>query len=253
MELVEAFDTGSEYMRPLFAGTGGAELLRGNRPSVMTQKEMETRNTRAVVDLFNYFNASKKEGENIADFVKRRTIEFLLTLNQQTEQGRKEPISLATALYKALKRIHPKRGANALETIATLGFTHRPQPGGENDCAIETIYDQLTQVYDMNLGDFTAFRDHIRKHAALPFGTQIDLVNNGQALLNAVQSYLVTRFALASAPSLIIDMWSAVGDGSVMEFQDVAQAGGANGTYILTFYYNGVNHFDSLIGGLARK
>jgi hypothetical protein len=36
-----------------------------------------------------------------------------------------------------------------------------------------------------------------------------------------------------------------------MELQNVAQRAGGPG-HVMTFYFNGVNHFDSLTGGLAR-
>lgn len=134
--------------------------------------------------------------------------------------------------------------------LGHLGFTRHPQPVDENDCAIETAYDQLTRVYGVAVGEFATFRNFVRKRAALRFGTTIDLIANGQALLLAIQQFFTEKLG-AAAPSLVIDCWAAEG-GGLMEFQNVAQVPGGPG-YILTFYYDGVSHFDSLTGTLARR
>jgi hypothetical protein len=75
--LVEVFKTGSSKMRPLFAGTGGPALLRGDRPEQMSEMEVKQRSLLAGVDLHNYFQDKKKDGEELPAFIHRKTIDII--------------------------------------------------------------------------------------------------------------------------------------------------------------------------------
>lgn len=246
--LVDAFNTSSRHMRPLFAGTGGANLLRGESSGLSTA-EVARRELRAVVDLQNYIRSVSESGEPQTDFIKRKTLEIILGLTRHTGETPLTLSGLGPALLRLIHRIQRGTG-NSLTLLTTLGFTRHAQLGDENDCAIYTIFDQLNRVHGMGLTDFAGFRDHVRTRAAFAFGSMIDVLNNGQALLQAVQHYLVNVLH-RPAEGLAIDVWAATAEGGLMEFQNVARAAGPS-TRVLTFYYNGINHFDSLTGGLAR-
>ena len=244
--LVAAFDTESRSMRPLFAGTGGAQLLRGGDKSGIADEE--ERLVRAGMDLTNYFRANQTKGEEVGAFIRRRTLEIASNLLPHTEQAKlavRTPVPL-----HLLKQVKRPRGT-ALETLVALGFTRRPQPGDENDCAIYTIHDQLTRR-GVDVGLFAAFSTYVRDHAGLAFGTMIDILGNGAQLLAAVQTYLTAVRHVAIAPTLVVDAWSATIGGGLLEFQDVATGPAAGPQMVLTFYFDGVNHFDALEGGLAR-
>ncbi|MEM7092503.1 MAG: hypothetical protein AAF567_05840 [Actinomycetota bacterium] len=149
--------------------------------------------------------------------------------------------------YPPTKKSAKKRGdfQTSVERLSTLGFTRHPQPGDANDCAIHTLHHQLTTVHGLDVGDFAPFRDHVRTTAAFAFGSMIDILNNGAALLTAAQSYLHGRGVDAN---LTINVWSGTGDGGLFQFNDVAHSGTIDDAtpYALLFYFNGVNHFDSL-------
>jgi hypothetical protein len=250
--LVESFETGSEEMRPLFAGTGGAELMRGGLPADMSKEAVAKRRLRATIDIRNYFTRTGKEGEKLEEFIRRRTLDFLFNLAANTDERTVKTAEMDQALYRYLRRVRPaERGADPLVTLAGLGFTRWPMGGDENDCAIRTLHDQL-QRRGYAIG-FEAFRDHVRQQPGVgAFGSMIDILNNGGALLAAVQDYIVNVLH-QPAPALAIDAWVATPDGALMEYQNVARRnGGGGGDLVMTFYFNGVNHFDSLTGGLAR-
>lgn len=156
-------------------------------------------------------------------------------------------------LFDLLKGVHPSKRAVASpqELVGQLGFMHHPMSGNGNDCAIASIYDQLTRVHGLAVGDSRAFSTHVRTHAHLEFGTMIDVLNNGAALLGAVQGWLDTHVLAARGGGLVLDVWSQTAENSLMEFQRVAAHAGA-GDRILRLYFNGVNHFDSLSGGPPR-
>ena len=101
--LVEAFDTDSpDTMRPLFAGTGGANLMRGEPlakinaaidsankskgTSVprMTKEQYAGRRLRAMLDVNNYFTATANSGEKLSEFIMRRTVQMILNLSPHT-------------------------------------------------------------------------------------------------------------------------------------------------------------------------
>jgi hypothetical protein len=256
--LVEIFDTSQkETMRPIFAGTGGPDLMRGaprSKIKEMSEKDVSTRRVRAVLDIQNFFQGTKSKGEDIQTFIKRRTLEFIFNLSKQADEKTVSAAFMSSVLYRFLKQVKAakKVGDDPLVTLGHLGFTHHPQPGDENECALNTIYHQLTHRYGVDLGDIAAFRKHVREHAGFAFGAMIDILNNGQAMLAAVNDYIVNVLHLP-ALHLIIDVWAATADGNLMDFEDVAQHGGGGVRRVLTFYYNGVNHFDSLSGGLSRN
>ena len=119
---------------------------------------------------------------------------------------------------------------------------------------MQTIYDQLVHRHGLNLGEFQPFANYVRTHANLAFGSMIDILNNGRQMLNAVRRYLVEVRQLYQAPAdvqLTIDLWSAVGTAELMQFDQVAQTAPGATNLRLMFYFNGVNHFDSLRGGPA--
>jgi len=298
----EAFGTGSGSERPLFAGKGGADVLRGKT----TGADADTRYLRAAADILNFHAAVRNKDEGLYEFVKRKTLEAIAALDKHTGkkddkekgEGSKEvaltqqalaAISavdlnpkkqddkgkgdgkkddkekapafkidetllqlIGQALLAHLKQIvNPtKAKETSTQTLTSLGFTIHDQPGDANDCAIYTLYDQLTRVHGIAVGDFNPFRDYIRTNANFSFGAMIDILNNGQALLTAAANYLKNEKHL-TAVTLVLDAWSATAEGQVMEFANVA-SGGAGDQKVVTFYYNGVNHFDSLTGGLAR-
>lgn len=78
----------------------------------------------------------------------------------------------------------------------------------------------------------------------------IDILNNGAALFQTMNDYLSTIDG--GARTLIIDVWVATPGDGLMEYQDVA-TNGAGDRIVMAFYFNGVNHFDSLIGGGWRE
>lgn len=241
--LVESFRTGSDAMRPLFAGTGGPNLMRGKMPAGDAEREAaETRRVRAALDLANYFRAEGAEGETQPEFIRRRVREMVLNVARHTG-----------GVSSHLRGVHAAFGeaGDPLATLIHLGFVRHPMGGDENDCAIRTLYDQLRH-HGQPVGGFKGFRDHVRVQPGVEdMGSMIDILNSGPALLAAVQSYYTDVLRLDAAPGLVIDVWAATGEGGLMEYQDVAQAPG-DPRLVLTFYFNGVNHFDSLTGGPAR-
>lgn len=71
----------------------------------------------------------------------------------------------------------------------------------------------------------------------------VDVLNQGPAVLAAVQAWLDANVAAARGGGL---------EGGLMEYRNVTRHAGA-GERVLTIYYNGINHFESLRGGLARR
>lgn len=174
-------------------------------------------------------------------------------------------IERPTLLFDLLKRLYRpdagKAGAGAL--VAQLGFTHVDMPGDGNDCALAGIYHQLVVVHGLPIGNagnlhaasnaqFSSFRDFVRGRALLGQGRMIDVLNQGPAVLAAVQAWLDARVPAARGGGLALDIWSATTEGGLMEYRNVARHPGA-GERVLTLYYNGINHFGSLRGGLARR
>ncbi|HEX9937556.1 MAG TPA: DUF4157 domain-containing protein [Longimicrobium sp.] len=253
--LVESFQTGSDAMRPLFAGKGGPSLMRGESTSDVSKDQVRKRRVRAMLDIENLYTRDRRDDEDQLGFVRRRTLQYILNLAGNTDEQTMQLADLSGTVYKYLAQVRPpaKKGATPLETLTALGFAHHPMAGDENDCAIYTLYDQLTRR-GIGLGTFQAFRDHLRNWPGVAaFGSMIDILNGGGALLAAVQDYL-QNVMHANVPALTIDVWSATGDGGLMDFQGVASQPSPDGTAeeVLTFYFNGVNHFDSLTGGLSR-
>jgi hypothetical protein len=160
---------------------------------------------------------------------------------------------LEKALHDFFHRLaRSKRGKSALQILTQdLGFGHHAMPGDGLNCALYSILDQLERRFNIRVVDRDGFIQFVRERAQLAFGTMIDVLNNGGAVLTAVQQYLVQQGLAAADLHLVVDVWSATAEG-VIEFQNVAQGGGAGAARILTLYYNGVSHFDSLSGGLSR-
>jgi hypothetical protein len=253
--LVESFLTGSDNLRPLFAGTGGPNLMRGKEVSELSASEIQKRGARAALDLSIFFEANKSKGEDISTFIKRQTFQYIYNLSKNSSHSTAsgfEMMSVVPVLVDLLKRIvkSSNKDNNPIATLVALGFTHHSQPGDENNCAIETIYDQLMHHLGLEKAGYEVFVKYVRERINVPFGQMIDIATQGQALLAATQAYL--QETGHNQPPLVIDVWAATGDGGLMEFQNVAQVGGTGATVYLTFYYNGVNHFDSLIGGPSR-
>jgi hypothetical protein len=246
--LAESFDTDSTSMRPLFAGKGGAALVRGEVTKHIAPGERLIREIRAYIDIFNYFQAHKREAEELGDFIQRRTLEMTTNLARNTLNPDLAGATATDVPFQYLRSVKPTRGSVA-QTLAALGFTHRVQLGDENDCAIYSAYDQLTQR-GIALGPVDAFIAHVRLQANFAFGTMIDVLNNGPALLAAIQHFMIANRIVA--PALALDVWSATLDGGLMEFQNVTTAAGGAPPVVMTFYFNGLNQFDSLVGGLAR-
>lgn len=252
LSLVDAFETGNEGMRPLFAGKGGPNLMRGEKVSEMTEEEILNRSARATLDLTAYFDKQKLPDEDISGFIKRLTFHFVFNLSENSSHPAASAFGTVVTtprLVDLLKRIEKNRSQtrNSVATLQAMGFTYHPQPGDQMDCAIRTVYHQL----GLTTG-FAGFRDYVRGRIPdAPFGQMIDILTQGNDLLAATQAYLQV-LTPEQNPPLIIDVWSATGDGGVMQFQNVAQVNGVGEARYLTFYYNGVNHFDSLTGGPAR-
>ena len=248
--LQNAFKTGSGQERALFAGSGGAELMRNRESKEMSQSEMITRRARGVVDILNFLKANTLQGEELQDVLKRKTLEYFFNLSQHTDETSIKSAKLTSFLYKQLTKVRgPKKsGDSPIVTITALGYTHHPQPGTANDCAIYSLYDQLTRRHNLVIPDRAAFVTHVRNGMNGPAGVMIDLVAQGRAMLNAARDYITNTLHLADI-GISLHVWSATGDGSLMEFRNVASSNG--GALPCVFYFNGVDHFDSLSGGLG--
>ncbi|WP_211463254.1 hypothetical protein, partial [Collimonas silvisoli] len=145
-----------------------------------------------------------------------------------------------------------KIGQSPQQRLTEMGYVVQVMPGLGNDCALRTIYDQLVNRHSLAILDFGPFANYVRTHANLAFGSMIDILNNGTPMLNAVRGYLINVLHLYNDPAevqLTINLWSAVGDGGLMQFDQVAETAPGADNLILMFYFNGVNHFDSLRGG----
>ncbi|MCU0433140.1 MAG: hypothetical protein MUC87_06790 [Bacteroidia bacterium] len=135
--------------------------------------------------------------------------------------------------------------------LVELGYGFNAMSGYGNDCALNTIFHQLVHRHKLSLNDLKGFKNYIRHHAGFAFGSMIDILNNGSQLLEAVRNYLVYAKVINQPGDvqLSINLWSAVEGSSLMQFNDVARTGDGNKKMVLVFYFNGVNHFDSLLGG----
>ncbi len=253
-KLIESFQTGSGRERPFFAGKGGAEFSRSGTSTEMNVNTIETRKKVGALDLHNFSKAYKDEKESNSNFIKRWTLSVILSLlpNTSSDKLKKPSWLVDNRLYARMCKIRRTKD-NPLQTLQDLGFTHHIQGGDENNCAANTLYHQLTTVHKIEISSKSDFTDYIRTKAGFSFGSMIDILNNGVELLEAVRSYLVEKLGFTTAPSLTIDTWAAnADDGTVMEFQDVASVTGGDNHLYLTFYFDGINHFDSLTGGLSR-
>jgi hypothetical protein len=168
-------------------------------------------------------------------------------------------------LFDLLRRLYRPNAdkADSGALVAQLGFVHVDMPGDGNDCALAGIYHQLVTVHGLPIGNadalnaasnaqFRSFRDFVRARALLGQGRMVDVLNQGPAVLAAVQAWLDANVAAARGGGLALDIWSATVEGGLMEYRNVARHAGA-GERVLTLYYNGINHFGSLRGGLARR
>jgi|GEM_PF-5736084 len=142
-----------------------------------------------------------------------------------------------------------KGGADAVQILTELGFQHHAMPGTGLNCALYSIQHQLQQLYGIQITDFEEFAQFVRSRANLAFGTMIDVLNNGAAVLDAVVAYLLHKNIITASIRLSLSAWSAVLGGGVMAFNNVATGNTDGALHQLTLYYNGVNHFDSLTGG----
>jgi hypothetical protein len=251
--LAGAFGSGAE-MRALYAGSGGAAALRGTAPD---PKEQAARNALFEQDILKFYRDTAKKDETIEAFVQRRTFEVVLNT-----WAKIAPRVKKNALDTYARRGVPKSGqyADPVTTLQHLGFTRHVMGGEGNDCAINTLYDQLTRK-GVAIPNQAAFAAYIRANAGLGAGAMIDILNSGPAFLRAALAYLAT-IGVALPGGITIDMWSATPEG-LMEYRAVAHAapppaggGGAAAApaapTFVTFFYNGHNHFDSLVGALAR-
>jgi hypothetical protein len=85
--LVASFRTGSNELRPLFAGKGGARLSRGELSKDMSADAAAQREVLAVLDLHNYFLVGKRDGEAIDAFIERKTREIIEALSTHAAPG----------------------------------------------------------------------------------------------------------------------------------------------------------------------
>ncbi len=172
-------------------------------------------------------------------------------LVQKLEQETKNFESLHPLLNKVCSGSESK---TSLQTLITdLGFSHFSVPGIGNDCALFSIYHQLTELHKLDVGDISTFASFVREHAGLEVGTMIDLVANGNVVLNAVHQWLELRIPSTSNDGIAIDLWSATRDNGLMQYNNVARIAGTGGVVrVLTLYFNGENHFDSIYGPLSR-
>lgn len=248
--LHDSFATGSGKERPLFAGKGGPEIMRSETLTIeeVTEKEIMTRRARGVVDLLNYLNHEKTAGEEVMDVIRRKTLEMQFALARHTDEHSMKVAWMVQSLFALLgKVLMPKKlGDSSLVTLAALGFGHHAQPGDENNCAIYSLYHQLTIRHGLAIPDQAGFINHVRARVGGPMGSMIDLVAQGQAMIAAAQDYMTNVIHLP-AVNLSLNVWASTGDGGLMEFNNVASAGAGGLACVL--YYNGVNHFDSLTGG----
>jgi hypothetical protein len=255
----EAFDTAHDELRALFAGEGGANLLRGLQPRLkradgtsvpMSPSALAIRQARGALDIRNLHANRRLEGESMDDFVRRSTLLYTSNLSRGTDRPSIDLSALVGSLIRLLHQVKMATDGNtALVTLGALGIVHHPMDGDDNECALNTIWDQLTRIHGLDLGgNVDEFRDFVRARAGFAFGAMIDILNHGGALLLAVQAYLASK---GLVHGLVIDVWAATAQGHLMEFRDVAAAGGA-APLVLNFYFDGVNHFDSLSGGILR-
>ena len=258
--MAEAFDTAHDELRALFAGEGGANLLRGLQPRLkrsdgssvpMSPEVLKIREERGALDIRNLHANRRLEGESLDDFVRRSTLLYTSNLSRGTDRPSIDLSALVGSLIPLLHQVKLATGTNtALTTLTALGVVHHPMDGDDNECALNTIWDQLTRIHGLDLGgNIAEFRDFVRARAGFTFGAMIDILNNGAALLHAVQLYLISKGV--TAHGMVIDVWSATAQGHLMEFRDVAATPGA-ARLVLNFYFDGVNHFDSLSGGILR-
>lgn len=155
--------------------------------------------------------------------------------------------SAMSAMFSRLSALHG--GSQPVkDQLGALGYTLVDVSGAGNDCALRAIHDQLTQVLGAQAGNLGDFIHAIRQSANLPMGTMIDLLNQGPQVLAAVQAWIGQQAEIDVG--LAIDIWSAIGGGGLMQFDDVAQVDpqgpDGGGTLRLTIFFNGFNHFGSL-------
>lgn len=247
--LVESFATGSGEERPLFAGTNGAEIMRSESTALsdVTARTVITRRARGVVDLLNFLAANRAVKEELGDVLSRKTLEYLFAMAPHTGEDKLTMSTVAGGLHRFLARVQmgKKDTTDPLVTLAELGFSYRAQDGDENNCAIFSLYDQLTVRHGIPIPNRAGFVEHVRARVGGATGTMIDLVAQGQALIDAARDYMNT-LGLPQV-DLSLTVWARTGGSTLMEFNDVASSG-ANALRCV-FYFNGVNHFDSLGGG----
>lgn len=247
-KLVDAFATCSGKERPLFAGTNGPEIMRGEEDTIKDMKPevLLTRRARGVVDLLNFLQANRPSGGELIEVVKHKTLEFLFALAPHTNERSAKASWMTSDLYPHLTKLRnaKKEGDDPLLTLKSLGFTHNKQSGENNNCAIYSLYHQLTVRHHLHIPNCDAFVQHIRA-AVDPMGNMIDLLTDGQSMIDAAQDYIANTLNLPPV-TLTINVWAATGDGSLMEFNNVVRSGGE--ALPCFFYFNGVNHFDSLTG-----
>ena len=212
------------------------KLSMGNAPSSKVKKgsrKSEKRKKKNDSDDEDFFE----------DLIEENPLVFLDKITRQ--------IKIAEALKAFFVRLVKNRQSdNPIQTLQALGFTHRSMPGDGLNCALYSVQDQLEQLYGIVIKDFKEFAQYVRERAGLNFGTMIDVLNNGQAVLDAVVAYLVSKnLVKGGSMRLILDIWSAVGGGELMQFDNVARSSAGGQNHRLTLYYNGANHFDSLTGG----
>lgn len=190
--------------------------------------------------------------KNIGTAIKKGLLDQKLSKENAKGEGVKTIRQLVEkykgrATESAVKKSAKKPG-DPIALLNELGFTRHKMDGTGNDCALNTIYDQLTRQ-GLDLGNKYFFIAYLRLYARLAYGSMVDILNNGARLLETVNKYLIQKGQ--GEQHLIIDVWSATHEGGLMNYYNVAKAG--RGTRrIMTFYFNGINHFDSLTGGPPR-
>lgn len=191
--------------------------------------------------------SSKKDADSDYEESDEEESQLVITYRFTREMSRY--IKLEAALKEFFKRMVKNQASqDPIVTLQALGFTHHGMDGTDLDCALYSIQHQLALRHNIIIADFKEFATFVRKLANLNFGTMIDVLNNGGALLNAVVAYLVNKGLVAANTALVLNVWSAVAGGGLMEFNNVATSARAARTLSLILYYNGVNHFDSLEG-----
>jgi hypothetical protein len=156
-----------------------------------------------------------------------------------------EDVKVPPRLFGNLNRVrlaHPME-TDPLDGLRSLGFTL------ELGSALAGIYRQL-QLAGYATSSFDVFRHHVAEQGVTEPTTIADVLSGGNALLNAVQHSI--KLYNHTSPHLTINVWLALPDGSLVEFETIAEKEGDYGHVALNLYHDVNRGFVSLWGGLPH-